>query len=144
MTVYVDTNVFIHAALDRNEKGEMARKLLALVEGGMVDAATSAITFSELVFISLKNTDVEKSAENGGHFLSLGGLFIANLDRPTCRLALEAIRDKGLQPNDAIHYATMKLLDITEIITEDNDFRKAKDVKKYSIGEYLKMAGVQG
>ena len=138
--IYLDTNVFVHAALDMAEKGEMARKLLSMVEGGRLDAATSAITFSELIFVSLKNTDKEKSAENGEHLLSLDGLFVANLDRPTCRLALDTIRGLGLNPNDALHYATMKLLGIDEMVTEDRDFSRAKDIKKYTISEFLKKS----
>jgi len=111
-----------------------------MVEGGRLDAATSAITFSELIFVSLKNTDKEKSAENGEHLLSLDGLFVANLDRPTCRLALDTIRGLGLNPNDALHYATMKLLGIDEMVTEDRDFSRAKDIKKYTISEFLKKS----
>lgn len=139
--IYLDTNVFVHAALDRMEKGEMARQLLGLVEDGKVEAATSAVAFSELVFVSLKNVDREKAAENGEHFLSLDGLFVANLDRQTCRIALESVRGLGLRPNDALHYAAMKSLGIDEMVTEDRDFSKAKDIKKYSIKEFLKKAG---
>ncbi len=137
MTVYIDTNIFVYALQDTDELGDNARKFLQMIEDGTLEGATSSITFSELVFAIMKNDSREKALEGGENFLALNNIYIEDTTKATCRIAVEAIAQYSLKPQDALHYATMKEVGITQIITEDKDFDKALDIKKFTIKEFL-------
>jgi|SRR3989344_1187001 len=141
MTVYIDTNVFVYAISNRAELGERARAILRQVEDSKIDAATSCMTFSEIVHVLIKISDRKTAVAAGEGFLALNNLNIEGMNKTTCRIALETINQSAIRPQDALHYATMKEAGITEIITEDSDFDKIKGIRKYSIKEALAKFG---
>ncbi|MBI4210029.1 MAG: type II toxin-antitoxin system VapC family toxin [Candidatus Diapherotrites archaeon] len=137
MSVYVDTNVFVYALSDRGERGELARKFLKKIEDGEIGASTSSVAFSELVYVVTRNFDRETAMKAGENLLALNNLNVESIGKTTCRIALEAIRQYSFKPQDALHYASMKESGIDEMISEDADFGKAKDIKKYTIAQFL-------
>lgn len=137
MSVYVDTNVFVRALSHTGELGERARKLLKKIEDGEIEASTSSLTFSELVYVMTRISDNETAIKAGENFLALNNLRIEGISKTTCRIALEAIKQYRFKPQDALHYATMKEAGISEIISEDTDFAKAKDIKKFTPRQFL-------
>ena len=52
--IYIDSNVFIFAALNNEELGDSARVISEEVENGNPEALTSALTFDEVILIVKK------------------------------------------------------------------------------------------
>lgn len=138
MSVYIDTNIFVYAVSDKGETGELARKLLKRIEDGEIEASTSSLAFSELVYVLMRISDRETAINAGENFLALNNIGIETMGKSTCRIALEAMRQYSFKPQDAMHYAVMKETGISEIISEDTDFGKAKDIRRYTQKEFLK------
>lgn len=137
MTVYLDSNVFIYSILEDTTLGEQALNILQMVQDGKLEAHTSILTFDEIVYVVKKTKNIEQAILAGNAFLDFNNLKIADAKKETARNALKAIEEYSLLPRDALHYSTMKLLGISEIITEDKDFRKIKEIKCHSIKEFL-------
>jgi len=135
---YLDSNVFIYAILDRGEKGEAAGKILDAMENEKFSGATSQITFEEIVFVVWKEKGKDNAIEAGKSFLELNNLEIISVERRTDFLGLEVMKETGLKPRDALHLASMELADLTEMVTEDSDFQKIGEIKKYTLKEFLR------
>lgn len=73
MRFYLDSNVFIYAALNQEDIGDRARSLLKEVQEGKQPASTSALTFDELVWAVKKHRDLEEAVIAGEAFLGLPG-----------------------------------------------------------------------
>ena len=56
--IYLDSNIFIYAAVNTQEPGEKARSLLQRIQQGDEKAETSALTFEE-VFWAIKKLDLK-------------------------------------------------------------------------------------
>ena len=52
--IYIDSNIFIFAALNNEELGDSARVISEEVENGNPEALTSALTFDEVILIVKK------------------------------------------------------------------------------------------
>jgi len=48
--IYIDSNVFLYACLNLDEIGERSRRLLRDVEQGNLEAASSTLSFDEIVW----------------------------------------------------------------------------------------------
>lgn len=139
MTAYLDSNVFVYAALDSGKKGLAAEHILKAVQDGRLDAITSALTFDEVAFIVGKHRGQPASIAAGEALLSLENLVVAEVTRHTISEACTAMREFELMPRDAIHYATMKINRIEHIISEDRDFDCIKTIKRHAITGFKKM-----
>ncbi|MDO8428787.1 MAG: type II toxin-antitoxin system VapC family toxin [Candidatus Diapherotrites archaeon] len=136
MKVYLDANVFICAAISSPELRTQAVAIIQAVQEEKVEALTSILTWDEVVYVIKKLDTTSAAIEAGFAFLNFSQLQIVNATKNTGLEALEAIREHKLLPRDAIHYATMKIENITEIVSEDSDFDKIKTIKRYSIKEF--------
>ena len=141
--IYIDTNVFVYASIEKGVLGEKARMLIKSIQNGENPSITSAITLSEVVYAIRKEKGLEAALEGGKAVLEMDGLRIAELDRGVCFDTMEIMRETKLQPQDSIHYATMKHHGITAIITEDKEFNRIKDIKRYSISEFVRRHSKQ-
>jgi len=68
--IYLDSNVFIYAALSTEELGQRARAILAKVQRGEEQVASSALTFDELVWAVKKHRSLEDAIVVGETFLN--------------------------------------------------------------------------
>lgn len=138
MSAYIDSNIFIYSIIDDGALGEQAREILEMVQNGALDAYTSVLTFDEIVFIVKKIKGQKQAIAAGTAFLDFNNLRIVETKKETARLALQAMEKYSLLPRDAIHYSTMKLLGLTEIVSEDKDFKQIKEINCRTIKEFLK------
>ena len=138
MKFYLDSNVFIYAILDRGEKGETAGKILEAMQSEKFSGVTSQITFEEIVFVVWKEKGKDNAIEAGKSFLELNNLEIIAIDRRTDFIGLEVMKETGLRPRDALHLASMEIAGLPEMVTEDSDFQKIGEIKKYSLKEFLR------
>ncbi|MEM2937488.1 MAG: type II toxin-antitoxin system VapC family toxin [Candidatus Bathyarchaeia archaeon] len=126
--LYIDSNVFIYAALNMNEIGERARSILRKVQQGEERAFSSALTFDEIVWAVKKYRSVEDAIHAGEAFLSFPNLKIAKVDEELLALALKLIRKYRLDPRDSIHAATAIMGKAEAIISTDEHFDKIKEI----------------
>ena len=131
---YLDANVFIFAACDLSPIGEAARKILRMVQEGDQKAITSALTYDEVVWGIRKLLGKEKSQWVGELFLFISHLSIKEVTRETLSEAQHFMKHYNLDPRDAIHLATMRLENESEIISEDADFDVVPFIKRIPLG----------
>jgi predicted nucleic acid-binding protein len=127
--LYLDSNVFIYAAINTQALGENARSLLQKIQLGEEKAETSALTFDE-VFWAVKKHSQEAAVEACNALLNFPNLEIVPVDRELALLALQVIEKHHLAPRDAIHAATAIAGKADAIVSTDAHFDKMKEPKR--------------
>ena len=131
--LYLDANVFIYAALNREDLGDRARSLLREVQQGKLHASSSALTFDELVWAVKKNRSLEDAVVAGGAFLNMPGLKIVEVNGELLASALELIRKYRLDPRDSIHASSALLEGAEAIVSTDEHFDRVKEIRRRTI-----------
>ncbi|MBI4210444.1 MAG: PIN domain-containing protein [Candidatus Diapherotrites archaeon] len=139
---YLETTVFAYLALSMDERWHHAAAIIKAMQEGAFVGVTSFVTFEELVFLVLKNKGREAAMEAGRNFLMMGNLEIVNATRDTANLTVEAMEQVRLMPRDAIHYAVAKERGLEAMVTEDRDFNKAREIRKYGMKAFVEKIGV--
>jgi hypothetical protein len=128
--LYLDSNVFIYAALSVDEIGEKARALLRKVQRGEEQASSSMLTFDELVWAVKKYRTIEDAINAGEAFLNFPNIKLTIVDGELLTLALNLIKKYKLDPRDSIHAATAILEKAEAIISTDPHFDKIKETQR--------------
>jgi len=131
--LYLDSNVFIYAALNTEEIGNRARNLLLKVQREEEKAFSSALTFDELVWAVKKYRTLEDAIVAGEAFLNLRGLKLIPVNGDLLASALELIRKYGLDPRDSIHAASAISHKVETMASMDEHFDKIKELKRKPI-----------
>ena len=129
---YLDSNIFIYAAINTEQLGEKARLLLQKIQQGEEKAATSALTFDE-VFWAIKKRNREVAFEVCHALLNFPGLDIVPADRGVVLSALQIIKEFNLDPRDAIHAATAITEKVDVIVSIDPHFDRLKEPKRRAL-----------
>lgn len=131
MRAYLDANVFVFAALDTGQKGELSRDYLERTTQGKIEAATSALTLDEILWVLLRNhrPDYLRPVIEGIYALPNCTILPVTADAP--RLALEFIEKYKIKPRDALHAAIMQQHHLNNIISDDTDFDKIAQIKRH-------------
>lgn len=124
---YIDANIFIQAILHEDDN---AQKVLYKVIKKEIQGITSILSWDELVFILRKFIDNETAISEGKKFLIFPNLKFVDAKKEIIIKAQNLIEEYNLKPRDAIHAATAFSLNINEIISEDNDFDKIKELTR--------------
>lgn len=128
--VYLDANVFVFAALARDELGEAARHILANLS--KIRAQTCCLTMDELAWVILQRSDMETAIENCKAAMSLQDLDVTPV-KPTDIWGMTGeMKEQELKPRDALHLTIMKRLGEGTIVSEDKHFDKT-DVERIPI-----------
>ena len=136
---YLDANVFIYAAINNDEKGDLCREILRKLAFKKIKGHTSFLTWDEIVYIIRKNKDKETAIKEGKNFLKFPNLSLLKIDEKIINKAQEIIENYNLKPRDAIHVATALVNGINEIISDDSDFDKIKDIKRIKLEDFSKL-----
>ena len=134
--VYIDANIFIYAAINRNEEGELSRKVLEKVKEGKLKAYTSALTFDEVFWKVKKERSKDDAIKISGAFLHFPNLRFIDVTYEITLLSLRIIKKYNLKPRDAIHAACCLVNNINTIITEDVDFDRVKELTRKSLRQF--------
>ena len=128
--LYIDSNVFVYAALNTEELGDRARLLLSRVQQGKEQAVTSALAFDELVWAVKKHRSMEDAVSAGEAFLNFPNLKLVVVNGDLLVSALNLIKKYRLDPRDAIHAATAVMEKAETFVSTDSHFDKIKELKR--------------
>jgi len=131
--LYVDSNIFLYAILNRERIGNRARAFLGLVQQGREHACSSILTFDEIVWSVRRHRGFEEAVAAGEGFLSFVNLKLIPVDGDLVAQALEIIRRYELDPRDAIHAASAISMNVEAIISSDQHFDKIRDLRRKTI-----------
>ncbi len=134
--IYIDSNVFIFAALNNEELGNSAKLILEKVENRSIEASTSSLTFDEVVWIVKKNRSFEDAVSIGEAFLGMEGLHLIDVNQDLLALAISIMKKYKTDPRDSIHAATAITQKADIVISEDSDFDKITEIKRIGIREF--------
>ncbi|MBU7030462.1 MAG: type II toxin-antitoxin system VapC family toxin [Theionarchaea archaeon] len=132
--MYVDSNIFVFAALDSDERGENARKIIELAEDGKIAIFISPLVFDEVLQIIQKLTNKKVSEHIGRSLLSLSSWLDVTYNGSV--YAFEYYQT-GLVPRDSMHTGIMRDYGITVILSEDSDFDSVPYIKRRTLKEVL-------
>ena len=135
MIVYLDSNVFILAALSDNAKATNAKELIKKIIVGGFTGITSSLTIDEVVWSIWKETkDRELAIEEGLRILQFDNLKIAGIDSNIMKASLHFMQNyRSLKPRDAIHLAAALDAGASVIVSDDSDFDGIKEIKRKSL-----------
>jgi len=131
--IYLDANVFVVANLNAEDLGDRARSLLEDVQVGKVEAASSALTFDELVWAVKKYRTADDSIKAGEAFLNMPKLKLVAANGDILAMALSVMKEYRLEPRDAIHAATAQNEGAQVIVSFDKHFDRLKQFKRKDV-----------
>jgi predicted nucleic acid-binding protein len=131
--LYLDSNIFIYAALNTGEYGSRARSLLQKIQGGEERAATSVLTFDETYWSVKKQRGTERALEAGEALLNFPNLELIPVNGELLAIALNLIKKYRLDPRDAIHAATAITKKADAVVSTDAHFDKVKELRRRSL-----------
>ena len=135
MPVYLDSNVFILAALSNERKAEKAKELIKKAILGELITVTSSLTIDEVVWKIWKETrDRNLAIEEGLRILQFDNIRIIKIDGSVMKNSLNFMkRYKALKPRDAIHLAAAISSGSSTIVSDDSDFDNLNEIKRKSL-----------
>lgn len=131
--LYLDSGVFIYAALSREPIGNRARRLLQKVRDGQQEACSCALTFDEVVWVVQKHRSREDALAAGHAFLGLPNLTVLSLGQDSLFSALSLMQQYPLDPRDAIHASTAILNRCSAIVSADAHFDRLTEIPRKTI-----------
>jgi len=134
--IYLDSNVFLNAILNREKEGERARELIKKIQEGKVVACTSALSFDEVFWGVKKHRDFDKALKATKAFLEIPNLIFLDVNDEIIWLAYNLAEKYRIDPRDSIHIASALNHGIFTLVSEDEDFNRVKEIKRKSLSEF--------
>lgn len=119
MSVFVDANVVLYAAVPDNPPAPACIRLLDAVLDGRLDGKTSTSVIEEVFHVELRSTELDLRGVAGVAYAMFTPL-LAVTDE-TIKLALD-LDARTLGSNDRVHAATCRLNGIDTIVSVDRGF----------------------
>ncbi len=136
--MYLDSNVFVFAALSKDELGNAARHILANLS--KINARTCCLTIDELAWAILRRGDIQTAVENCRAVLALRDVDVLPVEPSDMWDMTREMEVFNLRPRDALHLAVMRRVGESSIVSEDEHFGKT-DVKRIPIKTFAKSIG---
>lgn len=136
---YLDTNIFLYPLTYEDDKADICKKILEKVVKKEIIAYTSVLCWDEFVYVLRKEKGKEIANEEGEKFLKFLNLVFLDANKVILFKAQEIISKYNLKPRDAIHAASAIVNGIKEIISDDPDFDKIKEIKRVKLEEVDKI-----
>ena len=128
--LYLDSNVFLYATLNREEIGNRARNLLKQVQQGKKQACSSALTFDEIVWVVKKYRTQQDAIIAGEAFLNFPNVKLISVTEDLLSFALDLIKKHSLDPRDSIHAASAILNKTEALVSTDEHFDKIRELNR--------------
>ena len=131
--LYVDSNVFLYSVLyspDLEPKAKKAKEILQKIENKELSAATSTLTWDEVVWVASKLLGRSGGITLGQKLLGFPNLEFIYVDEAIISQAQSLMNKYKLSPRDSIHVASALSRKATIIISDDEDFDQIKEIKR--------------
>lgn len=130
---YVDSNIFLYSVLyspDLEPKAKKAKEILQKIENKELSAATSTLTWDEVVWVASKLLGRIGGVTQGQKLLGFPNLEFISVDETIISQAQSLMDKYKLTPRDSIHVASALNRKATIIISDDEDFDQIKEIKR--------------
>jgi predicted nucleic acid-binding protein len=134
--IYLDSNVFLFAALHKGDTGNHAKALLKGVQSGALKAATSTLTYDEVYWSVRKHRGREDALRAGEALLGMSNLSVLDVTLEVVWGAQRLLEVHNLGPRDAIHAACAISKGIRTMVSEDPDFDRVKVIKRTTLKDF--------
>ena len=131
--IYLDTNIFLHPILANDVKLEGGMRVIKKVINGELAAGTSPLTWDEFNYTIRRRWGIERATQLSQDLLSTPNLVFLDTTEEIVNKAQELTLGAQLDPRDAIHAATAIINGCTEIVSDDNDFDRVKELKRKKV-----------
>ena len=132
--IYFDTNIFVYPHTGNDATSGACVKLLEKAMSEEIKACTSVLTWDEFQHALKKNFhDREKAVELSKDFLNMPNIVFLETNKEIIEKAQNLTEKYNIEPRDAIHAATALVNGIKEIISDDPDFDKIKEIKRIKL-----------
>jgi len=136
MQKYLDANVFIFPVIEDekiDKRVKLSKEILSKISEGTLDAATSSLTWDEVVWTVRKFIGEKESIDEGKKFLNFPNLKILSIDESVISEAQRILEKYNLKPRDSIHAACAIKNGIKEIVSDDPDFDRIPELKRIGL-----------
>ena len=96
-------------------------------------AASSTLSFDEIVWALKRYRGLADAAEAGEAFLGMPNLKLVDVDVDLLTIALEMIRGHGFDPRDSIHAASALTEGAEVIVSTDEHFDRLTEIRRRGI-----------
>jgi len=130
---YIDSNVFIYAAIYQTEsqqKAKKAKETLLKIENGEISAYTSTLTWDEVVYVVSKLLSRNDGINQGKKLLGFPNLEFIDVNEGILTVALNLLNKYKLSPRDSIHAASAISRKIKTVISDDKDFDQIDEITR--------------
>ena len=134
--IYLDSNVFISAALYGDEVGNRARTILKGIRSGGFEACTSTLTFDEVYWVVKKEKGKDSALRIVKAMLRMKNLRYVPVDKEVLWRTYDLLDGNDLGPRDGIHLACALIFGSEIMISEDSDFDKVDLIENVTIEHF--------
>jgi len=127
---YIDANIFLQGILYDDEN---INKILFKMVNKEFLGYTSVLSWDEIVFIVRKFLGKEIAIKEGEKFLKMPNLIFIDANKNIIEKSQRLINKYNIKPRDAIHVASALINGANEIISDDKDFDKIKEIKRIEV-----------
>ncbi|MEK6896500.1 MAG: type II toxin-antitoxin system VapC family toxin [Nanoarchaeota archaeon] len=131
--IYLDANIFIYPNTGEGAKSGACITILNKVIKNEMQAGTSVLTWDEVHYALQKEIGKEKATEQSKELFTMPNLALFGADIKTIESAQQIVEKYNLKPRDAIHVATAILNNCVEIISDDSDFDRIRELKRIKL-----------
>lgn len=133
---YIDANIFIFPILEETPEAQYCKKILSQIASQQIIGFTSVLTWDEIVWVIKKEMGKEDAVNEGKKFIEFPYLKLLEVNQSTIAKAQELMEKYNLNPRDSIHAASALLARINQVISDDSDFDKIKELKRIQINKF--------
>ena len=135
--MYIDSNIFIFEALDTTELGDNCRRVIARIQNGDINCASSYLTIDEVICVLKKKAGRDAAVRIAKASLSLPVRWM-DVDREIVVRMIEHFSDHEMDPRDSLHLASMRSAGITAILSEDSYFDNVMGINRTDSEAFLR------
>ena len=134
--MYIDSNIFIFAATDKDKLGQNCREIIRLINEQKITCVASFLVIDEVMWILKKNIGRDDAIKITKAMLSMPIKWV-EVDKSVIVKMIDIFEKTILDPRDAVHIASMKELGLSLIVSEDADFDKVKGIERVNASKCI-------
>lgn len=135
--MYIDSNIFVFAAIDKGKLGQNCREIVRLINEQRITCASSFLAIDEVIWILKKKVGKDSAIKIIKAMLSMPIKWI-DVDKSVIIKMIDVYEKTTLDPRDAIHISSMKKVGLSIIASQDEDFDKVDGIERMSASKCVK------